>query len=518
MVLITIIFVFLFSFLLFIFFKNNKSIGSDHFFHFKLSNEIRENNGKLITHFKHLVISTPIYYPQLYHKLLSLFSKKFVTEKGHLLNYFFNSLLIILITSSIYIFRKELDITNVNLYKTVFIFVTTPFFYVFWNAKNMGLSGRSFGLFLGHLYLLSLLYFIHTNNYYILILLTIISCIAWFGSNFAFQAILFISVLFSFFYLNKSFYILSPIAIGFLIWFILNPKVAKVYYLELFRLKIMFYKHLIFTMSLNNRPSIWGDFISGFYKKYKTDSKKNLLIYTYTNSIISALLGFPIVFILMYYVITNFNTLDSFQKSLTSLFLSGFFVFILTTFRKTRFLGEPERYLEFILPACVLLSLTLKNINLNIVIILNTILLLLNYYIITNKKDSTTNETKNNINDFINKINIENQNQEIKILSNNETISRYLMEYENIKLFFAYISKPETLGISFNNIYQKHGDEYKPEALATFYKHTNFDYLIIKSNNLESYITEFKNASDINFEKLMIIEEFPNIIIYRINQ
>ena len=220
----------------------------------------------------------------------------------------------------------------------------------------------------------------------------------------------------------------------------------------------------------------------------------------------------------MYYVITNFNTLDSFQKSLTSLFLSGFFVFILTTFRKTRFLGEPERYLEFILPACVLLSLTLKNINLNIVIILNTILLLLNYYIITNKKDSTTNETKNNINDFINKINIENQNQEIKILSNNETISRYLMEYENIKLFFAYISKPETLGISFNNIYQKHGDEYKPEALATFYKHTNFDYLIIKSNNLESYITEFKNASDIIFEKLMIIEEFPNIIIYRINQ
>jgi hypothetical protein len=516
MVYITSIFIFLFILLLFIFFKNNKSVGSDHFFHFKLSNEIRENEGELITHFKHLVIPTPIYYPQLYHKLLSLFSKKFVTEKGHLLNYFFNSLLVIGIASSIFLFKKELHITNTNIYKILFIFVTTPFFYVFWNAKNMGLSGRSFGLFLGQIYLLSLLYFIHTNNYFIIILLSFISCIAWFGSNFAFQAILFISILFSFFYLNQSFYILLPVVIGFAIWFILNPKVAKIYYLELIRLKIMFFNYLIFTMSLNNRPSIWGDFITGFHKKYKTDSKKNLLIYIYTNSIISALLGYPIVFILIYYIAINANNLVSFQKILTSLFLSGFLVFIFTTFRKTRFLGEPERYLEFILPACVLLSLTLKNINLNIIIVINLILLLLNYFIILNKKGNTTNDTKNNISAFINKINIEQQNQEIKILSNNETISRYLMEYDNIKLFFAYISKPETLGVPFNDIYQKFGDEYQPKALNRFYKCINFDYLIINSNNLDTYISELKCFGDIDFENLIIVETFPNIVIYKI--
>jgi len=420
-------------------------------------------------------------------------------------------------TSSIFLFRKELHITQTNIYKILFIFVTTPFFYVFWNAKNMGLSGRSFGLFLGQLYFILLVNFIHTNNYFTLIILSLISSIAWFGSNFAFQAILFISMLFSFFYINQSIYILLPIIVGFAIWFIFNPKVAKIYYLELIRLKIMFFNYLIYTMSLNYRPSIWGDFITGFYKKYQSDTKKNLLIYIYTNSIISALLGFPIVFILIYYIVINFNDLDSFQKILTSLFLSGLLVFIFTTFRKTRFLGEPERYLEFILPTCVLLSLTLKNVDLIIILIINAILLLLNYFIILNKKENIINETKNNISTFINKINREQHNQEIKILSNNETISRYLMEYENIKLFFAYISKPETLGIPFNDIYQKHGDEYKPKALNKFYKTTRFDYLIIKSNNLESYITELKSFGDINFEKLQMIENFSTILIYKIN-
>jgi hypothetical protein len=141
---------------------------------------------------------------------------------------------------------------------------------------------------------------------------------------------------------------------------------------------------------------------------------------------------------------------------------------------------------------------------------------LLNYFIILNKKGNTTNDTKNNISAFINKINIEQQNQEIKILSNNETISRYLMEYDNIKLFFAYISKPETLGVSFNDIYQKFGDEYQPKALNSFYKCTNFDYLIINSNNLDTYISELKCFGDIDFENLIIVETFPNIVIYKI--
>ena len=99
----------------------------------------------------------------------------------------------------------------------------------------------------------------------------------------------------------------------------------------------MFFKHLIYTMSLNSRPSIWGDFILGFKHKFKTASFKDFFIYVYTNSVISALVGFPSIFILTVYTFYNLGNLNSIQFLLFEILISSEIVFIVTTFGKRDF-------------------------------------------------------------------------------------------------------------------------------------------------------------------------------------
>lgn len=514
---ITISSILLFTFLIYLFFNSDKSASSDHYFHLKLSDEIRENKRKFITHFKHLVIPTPIYYPQLYHLFLSFFSKKFVNEKGYLLNYLFNALQVITIVIGVILFKNNLEFTISKLALILLLFVSTPFFYVFWNAKNMGISGRSFGLFIGYCYFICLLYFLHSNNYYLLILLTIFSAIAWFGSNFAIQSILFISIVLSFFNANLALFILLPVFFGLCLWFLISPKVSKVYFIELFRLKVMFFKHLIYTMSLNSRPSIWGDFILGFKHKFKTASFKDFFIYVYTNSVISALVGFPSIFILTVYTFYNLGNLNSIQFLLFEILISSEIVFIVTTFRKTRFLGEPERYLEYILPISLLLFFSVENKILYISLIANLLFLLINLVIIkTKNKKNSINYTNTLISKFAHSLN-STSGASVNILSNNEIVSRYLMEFDNLKMFLAYISKPETLGIQFDDIYEKHGNEYKPEAFSKFFLYTKFDYIIIKSENINEYLIRLKEIGTVKTEKFELIDEIPNVIIFKTN-
>ena len=105
--------------------------------------------------------------------------------------------------------------------------------------------------------------------------------------------------------------------------------------------KKIWIKHLAKIDLLKNRPSVYRDFIYDFYKK------KNLK-YFLTNPIIEVLTGFPLLLALAYV------RPEIFKNNI--IIFSAVACFIFTSFRVTRFLGEPQRYIEMALPMLVLMA------------------------------------------------------------------------------------------------------------------------------------------------------------------
>ena len=125
---------------------------------------------------------------------------------------------------------------------------------------------------------------------------------------------------------------------------------------------------------LKSRPSIYGDFIKGFWLKLGKDFRKGL-IYVFTNPIVELLYGFSYLWITVFVLIEHKE--DVFYNQLVGFSSVGIILFLLTSFKKTRFLGEPQRYAEFFIPFYSVMSIDVLNSNSVLMVLLFNFILIM---------------------------------------------------------------------------------------------------------------------------------------------
>jgi hypothetical protein len=335
---------------------------SDHPYHLGLINEIRKSKHRLLLSHPNLIGEINFGYPQLLHWVLSFLPKAFLVNYyyfvGAVLNILSSVLFLVFAIWAYPLLHISISIEYFVLYAGL-LYVLTPFSWAIWNAKNTGISTRGLGLFLGYLYQFLILLYFYSGSWVFLFFIFITVFIILLSSQFANQFVLLTLPFFAILYHNY-FLLVFPL-LAFLLFYLINKEVALKFIRGQYWHKTIYYKYLAKVFILKARPSIWRDLIFDIWKNIIKRPATGLL-YAYHNPVISITIGIPILgYLLFVFLVRNSFYTTEIEKLLFYNIIIALSVFFLTSIRKTRFLGEPERYVELVIPSIVLLTLSINN-------------------------------------------------------------------------------------------------------------------------------------------------------------
>ncbi len=491
--------------------------GSDQVYHILMIDAIRKNNNQFIKSMPFFVGKNVHAYPQFLHWFFSFISEKKVLNTSKYLGTIFNTLTAI----SLFIFAKsiynQLTIYNeVQLDYNIFmvsiglIYSTSPILYDLVNSKNMGFSARGLGLFLGHIFLYLFIYFLLTNSYIYLLLSIVVVILIILSSVFAFQFILFFTFFYSIFTLNLT-AISIPIIASLLLYSFI-PNTIHNYFTGQFNHKYIYFKYLAPVFILKHRYSIWRDIYFDFFVKIKDvfEEKRNLLSfgkYVITNPLINLIIGIPVILLVFK------NSTSAYINNILSLFIfCTVLIFIATSFRLTRFLGEPERYVEFILPILALKIILIQNFSIKFLLIIVLICFLLIfiklYFAKKYLKSSTYIDNTNTIKKiqfFINNHTTSNLKQ-TKVVCQNTQLSKLLFS-KDYQIFRHPLFQSHIGNFSFEDIHSETYDNININVIPELIKAFDIDILILNSEkDLKRINSTYPNFSEINYvENLVLI-------------
>lgn len=484
--------------------KKHVLYGSDHPIHVRILKFIKQNNHKYFIKDVFTFDEFASYYPILYHWILSRFffhtsikNPKIVQKVIHYLRIIFFNLFIYSISFQYQYKLYDLIILNI-------IFLSFPFSYTFWNAKNTGLSARSFGLMLGEIFVYSIYSFLIFDKTNSLFIIFISSFLIIMSSMMATQFLIFTSIIFSI-YFSKTELLVAPI-LGLVIKSLINFKLFISYIRGLYNYYFNYYKYLSKLILFDFRKNIFRDFVYDFWK-LPFDNKKTLrekLLYIYLNPIIELFFGFPYLTILVVLSI-NFNMHIESEIWIVYLTLIIFFIICLNPLR---FLGEPQRYLEFIIP--IISIIFYNNYDQEVIttsIIISSILTILVIYF-SNTKRKIHNEKL----DLINFVKAQFDNNKL-IISNDHDILKYCAEFTNI--LTVDTSKKltiEEVEVFFKNRFNK----ISVSGILNFYINYKPDILIINNDIL------IDKERDVLFSKIQkqlnLLFKNEKYCLYKINK
>ena len=331
--------------------------GSDHYYHLKLVTEIKSNSYKFLKNNPVIQNEKNFCYPHLYHWILSFLPLNFLENSTKSIYIGERIIEFICFNSFLLFFSSEINFIPIDYLSANIIFNLFPFSYSTWNAKNSGLSCRGIGLIAGQIYLYLIFAYIFTEFLVLLLFLFLI-----------------ITAIFKLSQITYQFVLLSiiPISIYFSIYEILLLPVASIFFLYLISseitlsfLKGQYYHKKNYALYMAKifihkaRPSIYLDFVYDFWKKLRKDLIKGIY-YIYRNPLLEVFYGFIFLWPTIFYV-NNFNS-NIFQVIMGIIYV-GLFCFFITSFKLTRFLGEPQRYMEFTIPFIVIVFIKIFEIN-----------------------------------------------------------------------------------------------------------------------------------------------------------
>lgn len=459
-------------------------IGSDHGFHLNTIQRIKIDKHKFKDDYLLSINEKFPFYPQLYHWLLSFLPLKVSREYFKYINLFIKIIEIAAFNIFFYYLYSKMGFGAINFLYANIVFNAFPFTYAFWNAKNSGLSARGIGLVIGQMYLYLLVAYILSSNLWLLLGIFTIIFIILLMSQMAMQF-----VLLSLPFIVIIFYIPELLPLPFIaygLFYLLMPKIARNYIIGQYNHKRNYALFLADIFILKSRPSIYRDFIYDFWIKLKKDWRRGLL-YMYYNPIIELIYGFIILWFVVYIGFTE-GFSDN-QNIMFKLVLISLFLFFITSFRWTRFLGEPQRYVEFTIPLISLLfvlnygwHILLFATILSILIVLIPKIILganINFQANTLEKDSLVSFIKKR-QLRLGEICISNDSELLKSLSEiGYTICRpdYSVYYKTSKEYFQYYYTFNGGKISPFAL-QKYNEEFEPNLLIINTDIYSFDYLI----------------------------------------
>ncbi len=483
--------------------QNNKtSFGSDHFIHLSILEKIKSNG------FKYGVKKISGYneenstYPILFHYILACFFYKTAINNPNRIGFvitiisifFFNFFLSHLIGLADWFFILKANI----------LYLIFPFSYIYWNAKNMGLTARGFGLLIGNIFTYCLVFYLKGDGSITwLIMMTVFSFTALLGSQFAFQYIIFTSLVTSLFVSQLQ--LLIPVLTSLIIFRFLLPKFSKEFFRGQYNHKRNYALYLAPIYILKTRPSIYRDFVYDFWIKLSQIKREKVktFYYIYSNPIFELIYGFPFLWVFIYYLLKNgaINNLET----IDSIIASSLALFFLISLRPFRFLGEPQRYVEFVIPLISISFLYYVPDNIQLVIALLSIAFIaLTKFVFYSFKEYS-NHDHDEITHFLkNKF-----SRETIISSNDSNFSKFLIPYFNIVK--TDLTRHYKDIFEFNFYHNNNFAIHSVNGLLEFHKIHKTDLIII---NLKLY-----SQADIDklHSKLYIkeVRTINNYIIYK---
>lgn len=322
----------------------------DHYYHLIATDEIRKNGHKLPDrNSKFIVFNRFTAYPFLIHIIYSYFRKKAFEKLSRYQSGIFDTIQVIII----FLFARFLlntyatDLPYYIPYLCAIFYSIYPIFFKIGDSRNITLNARPVGELFSNISLLSLIMYLTTGNLLALSASVIAGSLVFLSSKFGTQAYVFISIFTAALSFRLAFIIIPFIS------FLLALMLSKGKYLHVINGHIT---HSYFIYKVRNNPGL--DYCSVFRvfgKLFKDPIKTIEELYKFP--LFSIILHSPFYIILFYFIFSKHSFIESLSEfSLLGCWaLAGFITVILTSFKKTKFLGEADRYgLYAVLPLVIL--------------------------------------------------------------------------------------------------------------------------------------------------------------------
>lgn len=321
-------------------------IGSDHPVHVFLATVVRESNHRLFTRVPRLLNQSYCGANPLYlHWILSFVSPKHIKLLSYVLNPCMNALQVLIVYSVCRGFPGISDVLSAKAGLVSLLFALNPQFYHAFSARNYGLSSRSIGIILLTIYVLFVFQARSVESifiYYVAIIVT--GCLMWGFNTFSQQAMILFSITTGIIF--EKWDLLICFIVSTIVFIVIHPKYSISYIKYTFRFIVAYAKELSAVFVLKIRYSIWRDIVCDIWIKLHNSVLEGLK-YAYTNSLVIVLLLNPFA-VFCIFIWFNVSQMPLMIRYFMQMALVGIIVFLLTSFRITRFLGEPERYVEFV--------------------------------------------------------------------------------------------------------------------------------------------------------------------------
>jgi hypothetical protein len=324
-------------------------VGSDHPVHVFLTRNIRDSGFRLLVRIPRLLNASYCAAVPLYlHWIVAHFRARAVYWCERLLNPAVNTLHVaVFAVLALLAARLEgMPVLFVGLASCAF--ALTPQFYHALSARNFGLSSRGTGLLLLTLFFLAA-YAAEVGARPALswLALVVLGWLIWGFSTFAQQALCIISVILV--AVSRQYVPLAGAALGLALFIAVHPRYALGYLTHTLRFIRAYRRDLAPIYVLAVRYSIWRDLVWDIWTRPRSGFEK-AAHYAYGNSLLVVLLLNPLCVLSCWALLAGMLPPQGFIAYAGRLALAGTIAMLLTSFRATRFLGEPERYAEAVAP------------------------------------------------------------------------------------------------------------------------------------------------------------------------
>jgi hypothetical protein len=463
--------------------------GSDHAFYDYYIQLIKDNKNRFFTYFPNFLNKTPITDPQFFFTFVSYFS----TKQKQSISLLLNPIVLTILFIMVFILINPLNIyLNNSLFiaQLLLLIVLTPQYFHGQNSRIYGLSARGVGLVLFFAFMMFIFFYEHNNSFNIFyFLLAVFFGYLIFGvSLFAQQSILFFSILFLLIFQIYSLFLAFIFSI--FLFSIFHPSYSKNYFINRWDYLIIYAKYLADRFILKHRFSIWRDWIYDFwFKKEKKIITK--FSYIYTNSLFIIIFLNPFVPIALYGYFNQVQLTNEFQSTLYLFSLKvnivGVIIFILTSFRLTRFLGEPERYIEIIIPfsaiaGIITLSSFGSDLFVNLLIVIFIIINVVQLFIFVFLRKSHPQDITIFKDSISNRIEVANTEKlAINFFSNNQDWTKFFLNTKWNFIYF-YPTVYEIGGVHITELIKSY-PYFDSTGVLQIVKSFKINYCLIDSNS-----------------------------------
>jgi hypothetical protein len=499
--------------------RNFNSPASDKLYHKLLIQLIKSNGNKPILKHSNILNSHRQSYPQLLHWMLSFLPMNTIEKLDKKVPVIMVCLNLIVFFFLLFFISRHFDVSNSNVFYLIatLFFVTTPYQYNISNAKNVGLSARGFGLFLSFMSSLFLIIHLYTSSWLVYTFCVISGVFILLSSQFSTQVFYF--VIFTFGCLTLKWQVAALPFISTALFFIILPKLAYVSLIGQFEHKKLYYKHLAKRFILLHRFSIWRDIVYDIpriiYHRFLIEDKRITSTvkisfrnaYIRRNSLIILFLELPVIVSVLIYGLAY--ELGDF-KILWLFVVSCFIIFLITTFRFSRFLGEPERYLEYAVPFASAFAALVFSWQLIAVLISYSLFIIV--FSLPKKKDLAS-ETASPLGSDLNEVKtylLENSHF-VKLICVSLEDTKFLLD-EKIKCFYYWINAEKNDEFYFSEVFPESFSYIGDSIIGKLVNRYKLNCILINKKIDKKYSVE-KITKDIGHPLSLMMENDTYVLL-----